>query len=55
MEKVTGIVPLRFSTDPGITGSRPVKVLGRLTLENGKICIDGHAVYQSVNDFLEKP
>jgi tetratricopeptide (TPR) repeat protein len=55
MQKVTGIVPLRFSTDPEIANDKPVKVLGRLTTEDGKICIEGHAVYQSVNDFLEKP
>jgi tetratricopeptide (TPR) repeat protein len=55
MQKVTGIVPLKFSTNPGITNDKPVKVLGRLTTEDGKLCIEGHAVYQSVNDFLEKP
>lgn len=55
MEKVMGIVPLRFSANPGIANDKPVKVLGKLTAENGKLCIEGHAVYQSVNDFLEKP
>jgi tetratricopeptide (TPR) repeat protein len=55
MEKVTGIVRLLFDTDPGIANDKPVKVLGQLTAEDGKICIEGHAVYQSVNDFLEKP
>jgi hypothetical protein len=55
MEKVTGIVPVLFASDPGIVNDKPVKVLGKLTTEDGKICIEGHAVYQGVNDFLVKP
>jgi tetratricopeptide (TPR) repeat protein len=55
MEKVTGIVPLRFASNPGIANDKPVKVLGKITIEDGRFCIEGNAVYQSVNNFLEKP
>ena len=55
MEKVSGIVPLKFASNPGIANDKPVKILGKITTEDGKFCIEGNAVYQSVNNFLEKP
>lgn len=55
MEKVTGIVPVRFKSDPGITSSLPVKVLGKIVFENGKMNLEGYSVYQSVKDFLQTP
>jgi tetratricopeptide (TPR) repeat protein len=55
MKKVSGIVPLKFASNPGIANDKPVKILGKITTEDGKICIEGNAVYQSVNNFLEKP
>ena len=55
MQKVTGIVPVKFASDPGIRAGEPVKILGRITTDNGKLCLDGRASYQSVNDMMEKP
>ena len=55
MEKVVGIVPVQFQSDPGITSSLPVKVLGKIVFENGKMNLEGRSVYQSVKDFLETP
>jgi len=55
MEKVVGIVPVQFQSDPGITSSLPVKVLGKIVFENGKMNLEGRSVYQSVKDFLQTP
>lgn len=48
MDRVEGFVPLFFEEAPfpAIDGERPVRVLGRIKNENGKIIIDGRAVYQ---------
>ena len=54
-EKIEGIVPLSFASNPGITSAQPVRVLGKITMENGRLCLEGHAAYQSVHDFLEEP
>jgi tetratricopeptide (TPR) repeat protein len=50
MERVEGFVPLFFEVAPypAIDGERPVKVLGKIKVENGKIVLDGRAVYQPV-------
>ena len=51
MERVEGFVPLIFaeSPQPPIDGERPIKVLGKIKVENGKIALEGKAVYQPVN------
>ena len=48
MDRVDGFVPLFFAEAPypAIDGERPVKVLGRIQVENGKILLNGRAVYQ---------
>lgn len=48
MEKVEGIVPVRFSVPPLIEVDKPVKVLAKISTDNGKLCLLGRAVYQSV-------
>lgn len=50
MERVEGFVPLFFKEAPypAIDGERPVKVLGKIKVENGKILLEGRAVYQPV-------
>lgn len=48
--RVEGLVPLFFAEAPypAIDSERPVKVLGRIKVENGKILLDGRAIYQPV-------
>lgn len=53
MEKVEGIVPLHFAVAPVIANDEPVKVLGKITLDNGKLSLEGRSVYQSVKDALQ--
>lgn len=50
MERVEGFVPLFFEVAPypAIDGERPVKVLAKIQVENGKILLRGRAVYQPV-------
>ncbi|MDE5899534.1 MAG: hypothetical protein K2H09_09800 [Treponemataceae bacterium] len=48
MEKVEGIVPLHFSVPPVIETDKPVTVLAKVSLEGGRMCLEGRAVYQSV-------
>ena len=50
MERVDGFVPLFFEVAPypAIDGERPVKVLAKIQVENGKILLRGRAVYQPV-------
>ncbi|MBQ8014102.1 MAG: hypothetical protein IJ257_06890 [Treponema sp.] len=50
MERVEGFVPLYFAEAPypAIDGERPVRVLAKIQVENGKIRLDGKAVYQPV-------
>ena len=55
MEKVVGIVPVKFESDPGIASTLPVKVLGKIVFDNGKPSLEGRSVYQNVKDFLETP
>ena len=48
MERVEGFVPLFFEEAPypAIDGERPVKVLAKIQVENGKILLNGRAVFQ---------
>ena len=50
MERVEGFVPLFFedSPYPAIDGERPVRVLAKIAVENGKIILNGRAVYQPI-------
>lgn len=49
-EKLEGVVTVRFSRDPNIATDVPVKILGKLLLDNDKVYIKGRAVYQSVKN-----
>ena len=48
LKRVDGIVPLYFveAPEPAIEGDRPVYILAQLGIENGKIVLNGSAVYQ---------
>ncbi len=48
MEKVDGIVPLKFSVPPVLENEKPVTVLAKIVSENGKLGLLGKAVYQKV-------
>ena len=50
MERVEGFVPLFFEEAPypAIDGERPVKVLAKINVENGKLLLNGKAIYQPV-------
>lgn len=54
MQRVEGIVPLSFSVVPLIEVDKPVTVLAKIVSENGKMCLQGRAVYQSVKENLIK-
>ena len=44
METVEGIVPLHFSVIPVIETEKPVKVLAKITSEDGKLALEGRSV-----------
>ena len=46
LEKLEGVVPVTFSTVPQIEGGRPVKILGKVEVTDGKILLSGRSVYQ---------
>ena len=48
--RVEGVVPLRFSEErqTELDGERPVRILGKIMVENGKLLLEGKAVYQPV-------
>lgn len=48
MENVEGIVPVQFTVPPIIENDKPVKILAKIKSIDGKICLEGRAVYQSV-------
>lgn len=55
MQKVEGVVPVKFNVLPSVESSKPVRVLAKISSEDGKLCLEGRAVYQSVKDILETP
>ncbi|MGP1458761.1 MAG: tetratricopeptide repeat protein [Treponema sp.] len=55
MQKIEGIVPLKFAVSPVIESSKPLRVLAKISSDGGKLCLIGRAVHQDVNDILEKP
>lgn len=48
MARVDGVVPLYFAAvpEPPLDGGRPVTVLAKISVSDGKIVLDGRAVYQ---------
>lgn len=53
MERVDGIVPVRFSSVPEISPDRSVRILAKITSENGRMILEGRAVYQSIEGVLQ--
>lgn len=49
LEHYEGTVNVKFDTIPLIDGSQSVKILGKISLENGIISLKGRAVYQSIH------
>ena len=43
-----GTVRVHFDSNPAVDGSKPVRILGKIVLEDGMISLKGRAVYQSV-------
>ncbi|AEE17149.1 tetratricopeptide repeat protein [Treponema brennaborense] len=48
-KRVDGIVPLVFAEPMDIDAARPLRVLGRIRLRDGKLTMDGKSVYQPVD------
>ncbi len=48
LSKYEGSVRVRFSADPGVDVSKAVKILGKIVIEDGSVCLAGRAVYKSV-------
>lgn len=46
LERVDGIVAVKFSSVPKIEGDRAVKILGQIQVEDGKVGLTGRSVYQ---------
>lgn len=55
MERVEGIVPVRFVFSPDISSDRPVTMLARIVVENNRLQLEGKAIYQSVGGALTTP
>lgn len=51
-KNVKGVVRVFFDSHPNVDSSRAVDVLGKIAIENGRLCLRGKAVYQTVNDLL---
>ena len=52
-EVVEGIVTVRFASEPNITPDQPVKILGKISTQDGKIYLSGRAIYQSIKGGLK--
>lgn len=48
LSKYEGTVNVRFDSTPAIDGSQPAKILGKIVIEDGNVCLKGRAVYQTV-------
>jgi len=54
MKNIDGIVDLRFDMDQNIVTDLPLRVLAKICSDdNGKLYLQGRAVYQSIHDGLE--
>lgn len=49
MKNIDGIINLKFSTKISIEPDKPVRILGKIITEDGKLVLSGRSVYQSVN------
>lgn len=52
-EVVEGIVTVRFASEPLITPDQPVKILGKISTMDGKVYLQGRAIYQSIKGGLK--
>ena len=50
LSRYDGTVRVRFDAVPAVDGSRPVKILGKIVMEDGLVILRGRAVYQSVHN-----
>ena len=48
LSKYEGTVRVRFASEPGVDAGKPVKILGKIVLEDGTVSLAGRAVYKSV-------
>ncbi len=48
LAKYEGTVRVHFDAAPAVDGGRAVKILGKISLEDGLVCLKGRAVYQSI-------
>lgn len=44
-----GTVPVRFEKEPQLEGGKPVRILGKVSIQDGQFYLKGRAVYQSVH------
>ncbi len=49
MKNLDGIVNLEFDSVPEIEADKPLKVLAKITSRDGRMLLEGKAVYQSIN------
>lgn len=52
-ENVDGIVAVKFNAAPNIVPDQPVRILGKISLEDEKIYLRGKSVYQSVKNGMK--
>ena len=50
LAKYEGTVRVHFDAAPAVELSRAVKILGKISLEDGFVCLAGRAVYQSIKN-----
>lgn len=50
LEHFEGTVNVRFDSVPNISAEKPVRILGQIAKDSGKIYLKGRAVYQSVHN-----
>ncbi len=50
LARYEGTVKVRFDSTPVVDVSKPVRILGKIVLEDGSVILRGRAVYQSVHN-----
>ncbi len=55
LKKVEGVVPVKFAEIPVIQTDKPVQILAKISDDNGKLILEGNAVFQSVKGDLINP
>lgn len=50
LSKYEGTIKVEFDSVPVIDGSQPVKILGKVMMQDGSVVLKGRAVYQSVHN-----